>query len=317
MKDYDLQSTGEQQEFSTGAVRDRQLGKGRFDLLPAIAMLRIARHFEKGAVKYGDRNWEKGIPLSRYLDSALRHAFSFLEGKKDEDHLVAATWNLLAALETEARAGSGRLPADLVDIGPEIDHEEGNTKMIYLASPYTHPDPAVREQRFLAACQATAALIHAGHVVFSPIVHSHPLSGHGLPTTWAFWRQQDQAYLERCDEVVVLMLDGWRESAGVQGEIQLADELGKPVRFWEPGEDVASTGGAVVFGHARPRRLGYAAGLAVPHVAHVGARPAAPGWPRRLPTTRGPAWGPRGRPVGQRRRVTPGQWRRTCRVRPS
>jgi nucleoside 2-deoxyribosyltransferase len=106
--------------------------------------------------------------------------------------------------------------------------------MIYLASPYTHPDPAVREQRFQAACRAAAALIHEGFVVFAPIVHSHPVAAYGLPTSWAFWRKQDQEHLEQCDELLVLMLDGWQESTGVQAEILLARELGKPVRYLAP-----------------------------------------------------------------------------------
>lgn len=106
--------------------------------------------------------------------------------------------------------------------------------MIYLASPYSHPDPAVREQRFRAACQAAVALLHAGRVVFSPIAHSHPLAQHGLPGNWHFWERYDRAFLERCDEVLVLMLDGWEESVGVQAEIRIARELGKPVRYLAP-----------------------------------------------------------------------------------
>ena len=103
-----------------------------------------------------------------------------------------------------------------------------------MASPYSHPDPAVREQRFRAACQAAVALLHAGRVVFSPIAHSHPLAQHGLPGNWQFWERYDRAFLERCDEVVVLMLDGWQESVGVQAEIRIARELGKPVRYLAP-----------------------------------------------------------------------------------
>jgi nucleoside 2-deoxyribosyltransferase len=106
--------------------------------------------------------------------------------------------------------------------------------MIYLASPYSHLDPAVREQRFRAACQAAVALLHAGRVVFSPIAHSHPLAQHGLPGNWQFWERYDRAFLERCDEVVVLMLDGWEESVGVQAEIRTAREFGKPVRYLAP-----------------------------------------------------------------------------------
>jgi hypothetical protein len=107
--------------------------------------------------------------------------------------------------------------------------------MIYLASPYSHPDPAVRQQRFDVACRATAALVRAGQVVFAPVVHNHPLVAHGLPTGWDFWERIDRHFLARCDEVVVLKIDGWRESAGVQAEIRIAGELGKPVRYVAPG----------------------------------------------------------------------------------
>jgi nucleoside 2-deoxyribosyltransferase len=106
--------------------------------------------------------------------------------------------------------------------------------MIYLASPYSHPDPAVREQRFRDVCRTAAALLQAGQAVFSPIAHSHPLVEHGLPTDWAFWQRYDRELLARCDEVVVLMLDGWQESVGVQDEIRFAHELGKPVRYVAP-----------------------------------------------------------------------------------
>lgn len=110
--------------------------------------------------------------------------------------------------------------------------------MIYLASPYSHPDQAVREQRFRAACRAAVALLRAGQLVFSPITHSHPLAQHGLPGNWQFWERYDREFLERCDEVVVLMLPGWKESVGVQAEIRIAGELGKPVRYLAP-EDAA------------------------------------------------------------------------------
>jgi hypothetical protein len=103
--------------------------------------------------------------------------------------------------------------------------------MIYLASPYSHPDPAVREKRFRDACRAAVALMQTGHAVFSPIAHSHPLVEHGLPTDWSFWERHDREHLARCDEVVVLMLDGWQESIGVREEIRIARELGKPVRY--------------------------------------------------------------------------------------
>ena len=102
--------------------------------------------------------------------------------------------------------------------------------MIYFASPYSHPDPTVREQRFRAACRATSVLLRMGKTVYSPIVHGHPLVEHGVPTEWPFWEHNDRELLQRCKEVVVLMLDGWQESNGVAAEIRIALELGKPIR---------------------------------------------------------------------------------------
>lgn len=115
--------------------------------------------------------------------------------------------------------------------------------MIYLASPYTHPDPRVREARFDAACLATAALVRAGQIVFSPIVHGHPLVRFDLPIEWEYWERFDREHLRRCDEVAVLMIDGWRESRGVQAEIDLAIEMDLPIRYLPPAMIANSSGG--------------------------------------------------------------------------
>ena len=103
--------------------------------------------------------------------------------------------------------------------------------MIYLAVPYSHADATVRQQRFDAACRAAAALIRQGKVVFSPVSHGHAICCCGVPSDWQFWQRHDRHFLDVCDEVVVLMLDGWRQSIGVQAEIAIAQELGKPITF--------------------------------------------------------------------------------------
>ncbi|QDU46843.1 Nucleoside 2-deoxyribosyltransferase [Symmachiella dynata] len=113
--------------------------------------------------------------------------------------------------------------------------------MIYLASPYSHTDAIVRERRFRAACRVAARLIRSGEVVFSPVAHGHAISLYGVPTDWQFWEPHDRRFLEQCHEVVVLMLDGWQESVGVQAEIQIAGELGKPVRYLAPAGNGATT----------------------------------------------------------------------------
>lgn len=86
--------------YETGAVRDTG-GKGRCDLLPHSALLRVARHMENSLADHEERNWERGLPMHCFLDSAMRHAFKYMDGQTDEDHLAAAATNLLMALWTE------------------------------------------------------------------------------------------------------------------------------------------------------------------------------------------------------------------------
>lgn len=86
--------------YETGAVRDTG-GKGRCDLLPHAALLRVARHMENSLADHEERNWERGLPMHCFLDSAMRHTFKYMDGQTDEDHLAAAATNLLMALWTE------------------------------------------------------------------------------------------------------------------------------------------------------------------------------------------------------------------------
>lgn len=106
--------------------------------------------------------------------------------------------------------------------------------MIYLASPYSDADPAVEQARFDAVCRAAAVLMRRGLLIFSPIAHSHPIARFGLPTDWSFWQRYDSAMLTKCDELWVLTLPGWDRSVGVQAEVRLANELGKPVWLVDP-----------------------------------------------------------------------------------
>lgn len=85
------------------AIREPSNGKGDFYSIPAISMLRLSKHFELGAKKYSPKNFMKGIPISRCMDSALRHCFKYLDGMDDEDHLAAAVCNLLMAMYMENR----------------------------------------------------------------------------------------------------------------------------------------------------------------------------------------------------------------------
>lgn len=102
VNDYIVKDSGERQEFETGARRDTQTGKPRPSLITPFGIERVAYVYARGAEKYGDNNWQKGIPFSRYLDSAERHLGQFKQGHTDEDHLAQCVWNLMAIMHHQA-----------------------------------------------------------------------------------------------------------------------------------------------------------------------------------------------------------------------
>ena len=116
-----IKDSGKRREFETGSVRDAQSDKGRFDLIPYLPQENLAKHYEGGIVKYGERNWEKGQPLKVFLDSAIRHLQKFNAGMRDEDHLSASVWNNYGYQWTENEIIEGRLPYSLTkDLQPKL-----------------------------------------------------------------------------------------------------------------------------------------------------------------------------------------------------
>ena len=101
----------------------------------------------------------------------------------------------------------------------------------YLACPYTHPDAFIREIRFKTVNQVAAELMREGRIIFSPISHTHPIALHGLPKDWNYWQKYDLIFIRLCSKMIVLMLDGWQQSIGVQNEIKIAKELSKPIEY--------------------------------------------------------------------------------------
>lgn len=114
----DIKDSGERREFASGAVRDMSAGKGRFDLLCPLAIAQLAEHMERGCIKYGERNWEAGIPQSSYADSAMRHLNRWAAGETDEDHLLAAFWNIHCAVSQRERANRGMLDNAVINFPP-------------------------------------------------------------------------------------------------------------------------------------------------------------------------------------------------------
>jgi hypothetical protein len=104
--------------------------------------------------------------------------------------------------------------------------------IVYLATPYSHPERVVRLQRFEKVNAVAARLMRDGMHIFSPISHTHPIAEAGdLPLGFDFWQKYDTAFLNNCCKLIVLRLDGWEKSVGVTAEIEIAKSLGLPIEY--------------------------------------------------------------------------------------
>jgi hypothetical protein len=105
-------------------------------------------------------------------------------------------------------------------------------ELIYLACPYSHADEKVMHDRFIAVNKIAARLMKEGKYIFSPISHTHPIKLAGdLPPGWDYWEGYDRRILSTCDRIIVLKLDGYQQSTGVQSEIKIGEEMGIPVDY--------------------------------------------------------------------------------------
>lgn len=120
---FGLNDSGVHNKMKSGALREANEGKGRFDLMSPYALLRVARIHEKGSKKYSPRNWEKGMKFSLYVDAALRHIVKYVMGMTDEDHLAQAVWNLDCLLHFEALIDFKIAPKELNDL-PQYQQRE-------------------------------------------------------------------------------------------------------------------------------------------------------------------------------------------------
>jgi len=105
----------------------------------------------------------------------------------------------------------------------------------YLAGPYSHVDPEVREQRYLEAMRCVAWLLHHKVWAFSPIVHCHEMAKRfKLEVDWTTWEEYDSIMLIPAKRLLILTLEGWEDSQGVNQEALLANALNKPIHFIHP-----------------------------------------------------------------------------------
>lgn len=100
-----LQNISSFQEYSdTGFLYNclsnfaRRYGRDSFLADECTMLLEVAKHYEEGAEKYGEDNWQKGLPPRCYINSAVRHYLKWLRGDKDEPHDRAFVWNLMCCI---------------------------------------------------------------------------------------------------------------------------------------------------------------------------------------------------------------------------
>jgi len=107
--------------------------------------------------------------------------------------------------------------------------------MIYLCSVYSlNADAHLMQRRYQYAAQKTAEFMKAGHTVFCPINHCHPIAVRfDMPKSWDFWKEHDIKYIDAASEVWVLKMPGWTESKGITAEIHHAVMTGKKVTYIE------------------------------------------------------------------------------------
>lgn len=185
-----IKDSGNRTEFSSGAVRDIQKGKGRFDLVPMEIMARetdsyiigniwlfsesrdvnhlynilvsthektevdfvekriepmfpdkytmwleVAKHFEEGAEKYGEHNWEKGLPIECYINSMTRHYLKWLRGDTDERHDRAFAWNVICCIWTLENSKTEPIQTELCNM--HKDSKPNKIKRIFKMHKYT------------------------------------------------------------------------------------------------------------------------------------------------------------------------------------
>lgn len=117
-----MHDSGQREQFGTGAVRDTADDKPRMGLISPFALRRLGEWLRLGAKKYAPRNWEKGMPFSRVVDSLERHVQAYKAGDCGEDHLAAIMCNAMFLAHYEEMIERGRLDCELNDMPDYSDH---------------------------------------------------------------------------------------------------------------------------------------------------------------------------------------------------
>ena len=104
--------------------------------------------------------------------------------------------------------------------------------LVYVATPFTHDETVVENNRAALVGLVSAKLELAGISVFSPITHSEGLRKYAeFDGTYETWKKTDRLFVQKLDEIWILKIKGWRESEGVTDEIAWAVGHCKPVKY--------------------------------------------------------------------------------------
>jgi|SRR5579884_288218 len=110
-----------------------------------------------------------------------------------------------------------------------------NKRIIYLAAPYTDPNPAVRRERFIKVTEASAYLISQNLKVVSPLTATHPIDlvmiKNGIILDSDYWVDNDLMYMEMCTEMIILQLEGWEKSSGIKREVKFFQDHNLPISY--------------------------------------------------------------------------------------
>lgn len=106
--------------------------------------------------------------------------------------------------------------------------------LVYLAAPYSDPDPDVVKDRITEFCRCDAALNKQGIFTVSPLLKHLVLQHSDLPSDWNYWKDYSLELLKQCEKMIVIMMDGWTSSIGVLAEINLCHDMGIPIEYIDP-----------------------------------------------------------------------------------
>lgn len=110
---------------------------------------------------------------------------------------------------------------------------------VYLATPYSHPDPSVRLDRYKEAVKFLRWCLWRRDWAYAPIVHTHDAAlGGGLPYEYEFWHDYNTEMITLSRGIFILTISGWRESRGIAAEVLLAEQIGRPVTYFGKSSDM-------------------------------------------------------------------------------